>query len=218
MYTGKTQTLIVASCLAVILLTLRVIESGSFNYIFLAWNLLLAWVPYLASGWLWQLNPAHKWKANTLLVAWLLFLPNAPYLITDFIHLQKRPGIPLLSDLVMLFLFSCTGLALGLISVQRTEYWWRQNRLCMAASRLRIIVFLLCGFGIYLGRVERWNSWDVLANPGELATGVLNKCIHPLAHMHVWGLTVLFALLIWIPYMIINTLPAKSMGGNNHQL
>lgn len=202
MFTDKTKTLVVASCVAVILLSVRVLNSGSFNYIFLAWNIMLAWIPYIISGWLQEANPERKWTINLLLITWLLFLPNAPYLITDFIHLHKRAGIPLMFDLVLLFLFSFTGLALGLLSVQRTEQWWRLNRSRIAAPRLRIIVFLLCGFGIYLGRVERWNSWDVLANPGDLALEVLHKFTHPFANIYTWGMTMLFAGLLLIAYYI----------------
>lgn len=208
MFSNRTNPLIAASCLAVIMLSARVFQSCSLHYIFLAWNLLLAWVPYLISGYLPAKAGSRKWRTGLLLFAWLLFLPNAPYLVTDFIHLHKRPGIPLMYDLVMLFLFSFTGLTLGLLSIQRTELWCSKYSSKMLMPPWRITVFLLCGFGVYLGRVERWNSWDVLANPVELSTGILYKFIHPLANIYTWGATLLFALLLWMPYTLMKTLPA----------
>jgi uncharacterized membrane protein len=190
------------------------------NYIFLCWNIILAWVPYIVSGLLPTLvgrrptsnsrrpTSINGWKTGLLLATWLLFLPNAPYIITDFVHLRHRAPVPFLFDVVMLSMFSLTGLALGLLSVQRTENWWRQHRPRMAAPQLRFLVFLLCGFGIYLGRVERWNSWDVMTNPGELLVEVMKKVIDPFSHLETWGVTVISALLLWATYGMLQMIPA----------
>lgn len=209
MRTDKTKALVVATCIAFILLSLRIIHTGTFNYIFLGWNIVLAWVPYLVSGWLLNIHPARKWAATVLLSVWLLFLPNAPYIITDFIHLRHRSPVPFMFDIILLFLFSFTGLALGLLSIQRAETWWKEHRLGIATSKLLMMVFLLCGFGIYLGRVERWNSWDIVTDPDGLALEIIQKLVHPISNMETWGTTLLFALLMRITYGVLKTLPAS---------
>ena len=209
MRTDKTKALVVATCIAFILLSVRIIHTGTFKYIFLGWNIVLAWIPYLISGWLQHIQPAKKWSAAILLSVWLLFLPNAPYIITDFIHLHHRPPVPFMFDISLLFIFSFTGLALGLLSIQRTEAWWKEHRPGIATSKLLMMVFLLCGFGIYLGRVERWNSWDIVTDPDGLALEIIQKLVHPISNMETWGTTFLFALLMRITYGVLKTLPAS---------
>jgi uncharacterized membrane protein len=113
-------------------------------------------------------------------------------------------------DLAMLFLFSFTGLALGLLSIQRTEQWFLENRSSYPMAKLRVGVFLLCGFGIYLGRVERWNSWDILTNPSGLFSEIMEKLLNPFANMETWGTTILFALLLWLSYSMLKTMPATA--------
>lgn len=209
MYSEKTKALIVASCFAAIMLSVRVIQTGLFHFIFLAWNLFLAWVPYILSGWLKQIPPQYKWANRFVFAAWLLFLPNAPYLVTDFIHLQPRLPVPVMFDVCMLFLFSLTGLALGLLSVQQVEQWRMQHKPGKSLTGMRSIVFLLCGFGIYLGRVERFNSWDAVTDPVGLLTDVLQKIIYPFAHMETWGITLLFAGFLWITYTLFTVMPVR---------
>jgi uncharacterized membrane protein len=227
MYSNKTKALLVATCVSVIMLSVRIINTGSLNYIFLAWNIILAWVPYMASGLIplvgrrptsygqqptsYSRRPTgDQWKTGLLLAVWLLFLPNAPYIITDFVHLRHRAPVPIIFDATMLLLFSLTGLALGLLSIQHTENWWRQHRPHIAVPQLRFFVFLLCGFGIYLGRVERWNSWDIISNPGGLLVEVMKKIIDPFSNVETWAVTILFALLLWVTYRILKMMPEKS--------
>lgn len=144
----------------------RVSYSGHFMYGFLLWNLFLAWVPWLlAMGAGAALTRGRRVAGALLLLAWIAFLPNAPYVITDFLHLARRTPVPLWYDVLLLGTASLTGLLAGAFSLRRVEEALdgRVDR------RLRVaglaLVILAAGFGIYLGRFERWNSWDLLVHP-----------------------------------------------------
>lgn len=144
----------------------RVYYSGHLLYGFLVWNLFLAWVPWLlamAAG----AAIARGWRvaSASLLLAWIVFLPNAPYVITDFLHLSVRSPVPLWYDVLQLGTASLTGLLAGAFSLRRVEQAFDGRldpRLRAAAVAL---VILAAGFGIYLGRFERWNSWDLVLHP-----------------------------------------------------
>jgi uncharacterized membrane protein len=171
-------------------------------YFWLLWNLFLAWVPYglaLVTGFLHE-RGARWWTLAPLAVAWLLAFPNAPYLLTDFIHLRPRQGIPLWFDVALLGLFAATGWMLGLLSL---EVWKRllEERVGRAASWAGVaLVSVLSGYGIYLGRVERWNSWDVLTEPRPLLSAMGAHLREPGGHPELLGITALFTVLVLLSY------------------
>ena len=100
--------LFIGSIAAVLLIIFRVFYSGSITFVFLIWNLFLAWVPVIFA------LLARRWRRIPLLAlaagfVWLLFLPNAPYLVTDLIHLRPRAAAPFWYDLITLFTFALLG-------------------------------------------------------------------------------------------------------------
>ncbi|MEP7356720.1 MAG: DUF1361 domain-containing protein, partial [Anaerolineales bacterium] len=153
------------------LLALRVIYSHRLEYTYLAWNLFLAWLPMLCA--LAAYNAGKRRSRLSWLVvagcalAWLLFFPNAPYLLTDILHLQPSQNAPLWFDLVLLLAFAWTGFFLGLVSLILMQSLVRRaaGRRCrqftaaIASWAFALAVLGLSGFGIYLGRFLRWNSW-----------------------------------------------------------
>ncbi len=192
--------------LVVLLLIFRWYHTGSHFYLFLLWNLFLAFIPYCISQYLIantsakQISLLHQGKWWILFATWLLFFPNAPYVITDLLHLSKGRGIPKWYDLAMLFCAGATGLWIGYVSLLQMEIVWRQ-KITFISSRIFITgVMLLSGFGIYLGRVLRFNSWDVITNPLDLVVAVGSRILQPWQHPQTWGVTVLFAMLLWIGY------------------
>jgi uncharacterized membrane protein len=172
-------------------------------YIWLVWNLFLAWVPYglsLVTSFLHARGAARWWSLGPLGVAWLLVFPNAPYLLTDFIHLKPRHGIPLWFDVALLAMFAATGWLLGLLSL---EVWKRllEERVGRVGAWVGVaLVSLLCGYGIYLGRVERWNSWDVLTEPRPFFSAVGGHMRQPGEHPEMLGITALFTVLVLLSY------------------
>jgi uncharacterized membrane protein len=183
------------------LLATRIIVSGQLYYIFLAWNLFLAWIPFAISQ-----NVAgvkNRWKILFLVGAWLLFLPNAPYIITDFLHLKARPPIPYWYDILLLFSSALNGLLLGLLSLLSVEKFLA-NRFGNRVSGLIILCsFFLCAFGIYIGRYLRWNSWDIIVNPDEIAGDILVRIFNPLDHFGTWSVTILFGSFFYVIYYSI---------------
>jgi uncharacterized membrane protein len=176
------------------LIGLRIGRTQSFSYLFLAWNLFLAWIP-LAAAQVFRAasrrRAAVSWQMGWLAL-WLLFLPNAPYLVTDLLHLKLRPPVPLWYDLVLLLSCAGTGLLLGYLSLHEVhtaveERFGRVTGWSVAAGSL-----LLSGFGIYLGRFLRWNSWEVVTDPAGLFGDVSVRLLHPGLYPRAYGVTLFF--------------------------
>ena len=152
-----------------------------FPFFFLCWNLFLAWVPY---GLAVRAEALHRRGASAgrywaLAFLWLLFWPNAPYLITDFIHLDARPPVPLWYDGLLLFSFAWTGMLLAVFSLRLMERQWRER---LGARRAGAAVWgaLLAGsIGVFLGRVLRWNSWELFTRPHHLLADLADLLASP---------------------------------------
>jgi uncharacterized membrane protein len=176
----------------------RVLYTGSFLFLFIPWNLFLAWLPlFFSTLLLKEKKVAGKFVWFGL---WLLFLPNAPYLITDLIHLEQRLPVPFYFDLILLFSAAWNGLLMGLLSVKNTE----EKLLALYTSgKVKFIlffIFILSGFGIYLGRYDRYNSWHILTQPFDLAVDITSYVLQPWQHVHTWAVTILFAAAFWLMY------------------
>ena len=194
-----------AVCLG--LLALRVTYSHRLVYTYLAWNLFLAWLPMLCA-----LAAYNAGKRRTRLswlvvagcaLAWLLFFPNAPYLLTDILHLQPRADAPLWFDLVLLLAFAWTGFFLGLVSLVLMQALVRRAAGAVASWAFALGVLGLSGFGIYLGRFLRWNSWDIFFSPGSLLTDMVQPLLHPIVHARTIAFSGLFSLFLVSAYLMI---------------
>lgn len=211
---GPTPRLLAASALAIALLGARVIWTGSFAYSFLVWNLALAWAPFGLST---LLERAHQRRARALLLApigaaWLLFLPNAPYLVTDFVHLRFRLDAPLWFDAVMLMAFAWAGMALGVASLRDVArvVRIRAGRVgAIAAPAFVAATCALTGYGIYLGRFVRLNSWDVATRPGRTLAEVFAPFAHPLRLQPAWTVTAALGMLFLVVYVTASHAPAR---------
>ena len=160
--------LLAASGLCVGLVEIRIRETGSGFYRFLVWNLFLAWVP-LAFAVAAYARSRRRVDAvvAALLVLWLLFFPNAPYLLTDFIHLEQGPA-PLWYDALMLSAFAWTGLLVGFASLYLVQIILRRA-FGAAVGWLGVFGALALGsIGVYIGRFVRLNSWDALLHPRDV--------------------------------------------------
>jgi uncharacterized membrane protein len=129
-----------------------------------------------------------------LFAAWLGFLPNAPYLVTDFIHLRFRLGAPVWFDAVLLATFAWAGVGLGAASLRLVTSVVRARNGAWASSLFVVAAALLTGFGVYLGRFLRLNTWDVVARPLVVAEEVFGPLLDPFAHPRAWAVTLTFAL------------------------
>ena len=157
--------------------------SGTVHYAFLVWNLFLAWIPFMIAYFTYTLTLNRRQLYIVIPVAaffWLIFFPNAPYILTDFQHLAgKWQDLPVWYDVMMLIWFSFTGLLLGITSlflmqeIVRREFgrWWGWGFVAFVA--------ILSSAGIYFGRFLRWNSWDIFRNPRGMALYTLESMLTP---------------------------------------
>lgn len=190
------------------LVAARIERSHSLLYISLIWNLFLAWIPYAMTlviqrrkGWF--SSPVIFYAA---LLIWLLFFPNAPYILTDLFHLKQQPHIPLWYDLTLIFSFAWNGLILGYLSLMKMEHEM-QHRVNERISRIFVVVVIALGaYGVFLGRYLRWNSWDLLTNPFSLVLEMLRMARHPLHFPGAWGMTLLMATLTGLMYLTLKTI------------
>ena len=158
----------VASALCVGLELVREHRYGAFDFRFLVWNLILAWIPLLLALFVYD-----RYRRGAALIAltpalalWLLFLPNAPYIVTDFVHLSATTPAPLWLDGVELSAFAWTGMLLGFVSLYLVHAVARYRFGAMPGWVGVVGVLALVSVGVYLGRVKRWNSWDLITQPG----------------------------------------------------
>lgn len=167
---GLFGLLAMSSILCIGLYAARVRTSDSLRYTFLIWNLFLAWVPF---GFAWiAYTSTHLPKPIMVIlvgacaILWLVFFPNAPYILTDFQHLVKKNSeAPVWYDVIMLLWFSWSGLLLGIISLhfmQKIVTRWLGN---LPGWFFVVGVTILSSLGIYVGRFLRWNSWDLIFKP-----------------------------------------------------
>lgn len=179
-----TALLAVGSLLASGLQDVRADMTGAPAFDFLHWNLFLAWVPYVVALLLVGLHRvrAPGWLLAVPGVVWLLFLPNAPYILTDFIHLGAIPGAPVWFDVLLIGAFAGTGLLLGMASLLLVHDVVGARLGSVAGWAVAIGSLALSSIGIYLGRFPRFNSWDVLTNPDGLVQVVLYRLADPLGN------------------------------------
>jgi uncharacterized membrane protein len=192
-----------AVCIGLVVARVAYSESG--RHIGLIWNLFLAWIPFILS----YVAHAVSWRRVSLYVVipfaaflWLIFFPNAPYMLTDLQDLARGGGdAPLWYDVIIVVWTSWTGMLLGVISlslmhdiVQRT----------FGRSIGWIFVFgisALSSFGIYIGRFVRLNSWNILQDPAETAMEILGVVIDP--SMRLAAFTLLYAVFFMFVYLLL---------------
>jgi uncharacterized membrane protein len=178
------------------------------EYGFLVTNLFLAWIPLaLAYGISLAARRELTWPVLPLLAcAWIVFLPNAPYLVTDLVHLNEGVSLP---NAIELSLLAVTGLLVGIKSVQLVQGAVERLWGVAAGWRAVQVVALLAAVGVYLGRVLRWYSWTVFQHPGDLARVVLRSPAEPgRVGLGLLGI-VAFAGAFYLAYRVLTGTPAE---------
>jgi uncharacterized membrane protein len=182
-----------------IIVQYRVEQTGIHIFRFFWWNLLLALIPYLMS----EVMGNAVWRKVTLGFATVLFLPNAPYMITDLFHLRARAEFPLWYDTMLLFWFAAVGVVLFYLTLFNLEKAIGRHFNGWITQLSIVIICFLNGFGIYLGRFLRFNSWDLMSNYDDLAESVLDRIINPSVHTRTLGVTLLYGVTLLLGYWMI---------------
>ena len=202
------QWLIISCGFSCFLLAARVYVTGYLTYIFLLWNLFLAFLPYAITEWLWA-RPRiamNKMKLLGFMILWMLFIPNSFYILTDLFHLDNFHSAPKWFDLLMIFSFAWNGLLLGLMSVRKTELILEVISGRGFSLFIVFIVMWLNAFGIYIGRYLRFNSWDIITQPFSLFNEMFEVLLHPARNKMEWGMIMVYAFFMTVLYITVKKL------------
>lgn len=194
-----------ACFVCIFLVLVRIAYSDTTRHTGLIWNLFLAWIPFILA----YFAHAISWKRHWLYIAipviaflWLIFFPNAPYMLTDLQDLARaNHGAPLWYDVIIVGWFSWTGMMLGVISLYLMQDIIRRT---FGHAIGWVFVFIISGmssFGIYIGRFVRLNSWDILQNPAETAMEILGLVIDP--SMRLAAFTILYTFFFLFVFLLL---------------
>jgi uncharacterized membrane protein len=195
-----------ASGVSVSLVLARICWTGKLHYGFLVWNLFLAWLPLLfalLAREQYQNTSGRNGNFLGLTAAWLLFFPNSPYIFTDVIHLATHFYSHFWVDLVLVLSCALTGFVLGFLSLFLMQSIVRQVWGGLASWVFIAGVAGLSGFGIYLGRFLRFNSWDVIFKPVTVYHGIGHWAANPLGNATSFAFPILFAAFLFIAYVML---------------
>jgi len=237
-------------CFSCMLVFVRVFHTGRPVFIFMIWNLFLAYIPYALSTWLtarygpgrddstsplsaqrWGSRRARShrpfliqllWTRRPLLlifqalrprllmaglsIVWLLFIPNAFYMLTDLYHLNDGSGhrmIPEWFDLGLILSFAFNGLLLGVLSVVAVSLIFLPNPTVIGSWLFLYPVMVLNALGVYTGRYLRYNSWDIISDPWQLIKDMTGMVVHPLRNHLVWSMVLCFSVLLMLIYRLL---------------
>ncbi len=205
--------LFAASLFCIALVVVRNMHSGDVNFRYLIWNLFLAWIPFVLAIFVYD-----RWRRRrrgvslfVLGVLWLLFFPNAPYIATDFVHLEQDPGAPYWYDAVMIAAFAWMGVLLGFASLYLMQTVVRQWRGAVAGWIFAFTAIGLGSLGIYLGRFLRLNSWDAVDHPSVLPRILHAVARDPFRYQEAIAVTVLFTVALSVAYFVLYSFAAVGL-------
>lgn len=199
------------------LLTSSVVSLGLFVYgawrnhsfeefSYLPWNLVLAWLPLIFAVRLVTILKRKLWSSWEGLassILWLVFLPNSFYMISDFIHLEDVKRVNILYDTLMFTSFIYTGAALGFSSLYLIHTQLRRRLMAYEANIWIAVTLLLSSVAVYLGRDLRWNSWDMVTNPGGLLFDISDRLQHPASYPQMLMTIFVFFLVLGSMYSML---------------
>ena len=180
----------------------RFIYTDTKVFLFLNWNLFLAFVPWAVTS-VTILKPklqTYRITIFILLSIWLLFFPNAPYILTDLFHLRLKSAMPKWFDLILILSFAWTGLVFGFLSLWDIEKILSKSMNRIWMSLISVCLLFIGSFGIYLGRYLRWNSWDIINEPFNLLYDITDRLINPFDHPRTWGVTLFMGIFLNMIY------------------
>jgi uncharacterized membrane protein len=161
--------ILLSSALAVGLYLVGVVAFRSVGPWYLSTNLVLALIPLAVGQGLVTVVDRYGWRdvrSMAAAVLWLVFLPNSFYMVTDVLHLVDSPhGFDPLYAVVVFWLFATIGMAVGFVSLLSVLRLLLRRLGVRATYLVGELILLLSSVGLYLGRVLRWNSWDLVLHP-----------------------------------------------------
>lgn len=190
------------SVLCFIFSVFRYVYTDTKVFLFLNWNLFLAFLPWLFAS---ILTVYPRLQKNKLILAglillWLLFFPNAPYILTDLFHLKQYNTMPVWFDLLLILSFAWVGLMFGFMSLWDIEKIISQRVKKVMMPVISLGLLFVGSFGIYVGRYMRWNSWDIITEPHDIIYDIGDRVLNPVHHTSTWGMTLFMFIFLSMIY------------------
>ncbi len=197
----STIILMLISFFCLILSGIRILMTKNYLFLFLVWNLFLAFLPWFISSVLYLKENCKKAIFIIFAMIWLVFFPNSLYIVTDIIHLKGSPQAMRWFDLILLFTYSFAGFFYGFVSLNFIEAKIKKLFKIKYPQIISIIIIYLSAFGIYLGRFLRWNSWDLITNLSKVLKDLFLPITKPFTYAQTWGFVFLLGTLFTIMYL-----------------
>jgi uncharacterized membrane protein len=187
--------------------------TGTRVFLFLNWNLFLAFIPWALTS-IAAFKPAIKKSrlcTAVLLCAWLLFFPNAPYILTDLFYLRIRFTMPIWYDLLLILTFAWAGLLFGFLSLWDIEAILRTRVRPALVTAISTIFLFIGSSGIYIGRYLRWNSWDIFTDLFKLMYDIGDRFMNPFVYPGSWGMTLFMGIFLNVLYWSFHLIVSRSL-------
>ncbi len=179
------------------------------NTLWMGWNIMLALIPFLLAQHLFKPKSKITWGWSLGFLAFILFLPNAPYLFTDIIHwygdtFRFSTVLQLFVMTVQFWILMLAGYVLFVTSYRRFETFILK-KFDFEQGVLRLVTFIIVSVGVYLGRFIRLNSWDAIFQPKTFL-----KSIYSLHHSHALIFIAAYTGLLFALYFFYEKVQRKS--------
>ncbi len=196
--------LVLLTLFTLVTIGVRVAYTGTSEHAGIAWNLFLAWIPLGLALLVYDRarGGASLPKLLALGALWLVFFPNAPYIVTDLTHIDAGAAVPVWYDVVLLSSAAWTGLVLGFLSLYLIQAVVRRSLGPRLAWAFVALTLVLTSLGVYIGRFLRLNSWDVIVQPQALFGRVFRGIADPAAHPRTVAVTILFTAFLVATYLV----------------
>jgi uncharacterized membrane protein len=211
-----TAYLVVLSLFCFFLSVIRSFGSSSWGYLFLNWNLFLAFIPWVLTSFAVLRDLRNKAAILIIMAVWLLFFPNSPYILTDLMHLREMFDAPVWFDLIIVLSYAWAGLCYGFFSLLDIEGFLRSR----FKLREKVVVLLsigmvfLAAFGVYLGRFLRWNTWDIFRRFTQVLGDIIDPFADPMNNLKFWVFTALMGMLLNFMYFGFKLLCSRAFAAS----
>lgn len=208
---NKTLFLFALSVLCLCFSLFRCFYTNTVFFLFLNWNLFLTFITWTLTSLVIVYPRIQRSKISVyiLLFFWILFFPNAPYILTDLFHLRIKSSMPVWFYLVLILSFAWTGLLFGFLSLLDIKIILKKNIKKGYVIAIISGLLFLSSFGVYIGRYLRWNSWDIISEPLHLTYDIYDRFINPNIHPGTWGLTIFMGIFLNMIYWSFGLIKRK---------
>ena len=196
----NTFVLMFMSVFSLLLSVFRVLYTSEIYFLFMIWNLFLAFVPWFLISIIYVNELRRRWAIVLITVVWIAFFPNAPYILTDLIHLGRDKSAPVWYDLILLLSYGFTGLIYGFSGLEMFEKLISKRAGTVRRAVIIVSLIYVSCFGVYIGRFLRWNSWDLLLNLDDVFKDVVQLIGSPVSNIGTWIFTFLFGTMLTLLY------------------